>query len=84
MGLRYQKGGIHSSKNKKKTTRNREDSRHKTHLKIEGEKMNNHSQIRIVLNTGGMEKIELFALPEDDDSEELAIGLYNKLAIAIQ
>ena len=45
--------------------------------------MNNHSQIRIVLNTGGMEKIELFAIPEDNDSQELAIGLYNKLAIAI-
>ena len=45
--------------------------------------MNDHSQIRIVLNSVGMEKIELFALPEDDDSEELAIGLYNKLAIAI-
>ena len=45
--------------------------------------MNNHSQIRIVLNSVGMEKIELFALPEDNDSEELAIGLYNKLAIAI-
>ena len=45
--------------------------------------MNNHSQIRIVLNTGGMEKIELFAAPEDNDSQELAIGLYNKLAIAI-
>jgi len=30
-----------------------------------------------------MEKIELFATPEDNDSEELAIGLYNKLAIAI-
>ena len=45
--------------------------------------MNNHSQIRIVLTTGGMEKIELFAIPEDNDSQELAIGLYNKLAIAI-
>ena len=45
--------------------------------------MNNHSQIRIVLNTGGMEKIELFAIPEDNDRQELAIGLYNKLAIAI-
>ena len=45
--------------------------------------MNNHSQIRIVLNTGGMEKIELFAIPEDNDSQELAIRLYNKLAIAI-
>ena len=45
--------------------------------------MNNHSQIRIVLNTVGMEKIELFAIPEDNDSQELAIGLYNKLAIAI-
>jgi len=30
-----------------------------------------------------MEKIELFATPEDDDSEELAIGLYNKLALTI-
>ena len=45
--------------------------------------MNNHSQIKIVLNTVGMEKIELFAIPEDNDSQELAIGLYNKLAIAI-
>ena len=45
--------------------------------------MNDNSQIRIVLNSVGMEKIELFALPEDNDSEELAIGLYNKLAIAI-
>ena len=45
--------------------------------------MNNHSQIRIVLNTGGMEKIELFAITEDNDSQELAIGLYNKLGIAI-
>ena len=45
--------------------------------------MNNHSQIRIVLNTVGMEKIELFAIPEDNDSQELAIRLYNKLAIAI-
>ena len=45
--------------------------------------MNNDSQIRIVLNTVGMEKIELFAIPEDNDSQELAIGLYNKLAIAI-
>ena len=45
--------------------------------------MNNHSQIRMVLNSVGMEKIELFALPEDNDSQELAIGLYNKLAIAI-
>ena len=45
--------------------------------------MNNHSQIKIVLNTVGMEKIELFAIPEDNDSQELAIRLYNKLAIAI-
>ena len=45
--------------------------------------MNDHSQIRIVLSSVGMEKIELFATPEDNDSEELAIGLYNKLAIAI-
>ena len=45
--------------------------------------MNNHSQIRIVLNTVGMEKIQLFAKPEDNDSQELAIRLYNKLAIAI-
>ena len=45
--------------------------------------MNNDSQIRIVLNTVGMEKIELFAIPEDNDSQELAIRLYNKLAIAI-
>ena len=45
--------------------------------------MNDNSQIRIVLNSVGMEKIELFAIPEDNDSQELAIGLYNKLAIAI-
>ena len=45
--------------------------------------MNDHSQIRIVLNSVGMEKIELFATPEDYDSEELAIGLYNKLALTI-
>ena len=45
--------------------------------------MNDNSQIRIVLNSVGMEKIELFATPEDYDSEELAIGLYNKLAITI-
>ena len=45
--------------------------------------MNNHSQIKIVLNTVGMEKMELFAIPEDNDSQELAIRLYNKLAIAI-
>ena len=45
--------------------------------------MNNDSQIRIVLNTVGMEKIELFAIPEDNGSQELAIRLYNKLAIAI-
>ena len=45
--------------------------------------MNNHSQIRIVLNNVGMEKIELFARPEDNDSQELAIRLYNKLSIAI-
>ena len=45
--------------------------------------MNDHSQIRIVLNSVGMEKIELFALPEDCNSQELAIRLYNKLSIAI-
>ena len=45
--------------------------------------MNDNSQIKIVLNTVGMEKIELFAIPEDNDSQELAIRLYNKLAIAI-
>ena len=45
--------------------------------------MNDNSQIRIVLNSVGMEKIELFATPEDYDSEELAIGLYNKLALTI-
>jgi len=45
--------------------------------------VNDHSQIRIVLNSVGMEKIELFALPEDCNSQELAIRLYNKLSIAI-
>ena len=45
--------------------------------------MGNQNYIRIVLNPVGVEKVELFAIPDDSNSQALTVALYKKLAIAI-